>query len=326
MGYLTKYGSLWGQIPQTPGQIFWVAPAASYTVDGIAYTASDDNDGLSPARAKLTVDATIGVTTANVGDVIVLLPGAHSTAAVVTVDVAGITITGMPGSAPLHGSRSAGGPNRNRASVTNTATAGFIFTVSSDDVEIAWLDLRPVTAGGRGIYAAAGADRLYVHDCTFSMIAVAATSTYGIVLGTLATGVVEDTVIRNCLFISGSSAESSANGAGVSVITTAYGLTIEQCTFSMKGTAAWLSAIDTYSAGTTNCVIRDCDFLNSSTAATEGITTAITSTSTIDGALQVFRCYVSAGTDVATASAIVDIVLAETYLASAGGGALANNN
>src|SRR3990167_4407049 len=121
MGYLTKYGSLWGQIPQTPGQVFWVAPGASYTVDGIAYTASDGNDGLSPTRAVLTVDYAIGLNTAKVGDAIVLLPGAHTSAATITVDVAGITITGMPGSAPLHGSRMPGGPGRNRCSVTNSA-------------------------------------------------------------------------------------------------------------------------------------------------------------------------------------------------------------
>ena len=159
------------------------------------------------------------------------------------------------------------------------------------------------------------------------MIATAATSTYGIALGTLATGVVDDCIVRNCRFISGSSAQSSANGAGVVAITTAYGLTIEQCTFTMKGTAAWDRSIENLSAGTSNMLVRDCDFLNSSTAATEGITTAIQNTSgTIDGSVQVYRCYVSAGTDVATATAIVDIVLAETYLASAGGGAIANNN
>ena len=327
MGYITKVGTIWGQVPTTAGRIFWVAPAASYTVEGRSYTASDNNDGLSPERALLTVDYAVGLTSANVGDVVVLLPGAHTSAATVTLDTAGITVTGVPGSNPGPNLYSTSGPARNRCSITNSATAGFIFTVSADDVEIAWLDLIPVAAGWRGIYAQAGADRLYVHDCTFSMIAAAATSTYGIALGTLATGVVEDCVVRNCLFISGSSAQSSANGPGVVAIATAYGLSIDSCTFTMKGTAAWAIAVQSLSAGTTNAVIRDCDFLNSSTAATEGITTAVNTTgSTIDGAWQMYRCYVSAGTDVATASAIVDIVLAETYLASSGGGALGNNN
>ena len=327
MGYITKVGSFWGTVPVTSGRIFWVANADTYTVEGRSYSASDNNDGLSPERALRTVDYAVGLTTANVGDVIVLLPEVHSSAATVTLDVAGITITGLPHNNPIPSLHGSSGPARNKCSITNTATAGFIFTVSADDVEIAWLDLIPVAAGGRGIYAQAGADRLYVHDCTFSMIAAAATSTYGIALGTLATGVVDDCIVRNCTFISGSSAQSAANGAGVVAITTAYGLAIENCTFTMKGTAAWASAIEQLSAGTTNMIVRDCDFLNSSTAATEGITTAVANGGgTIDGSVQIYRCYVSAGTDVVTASAIVDCVLAETYLASAGGGALANNN
>ena len=99
MGYVTKYGSFWGMIPQTAGRVFWVAPAASYTVEGRTYVASDDNDGLSPERAKLTLDDTIGDCTANVGDVIVLLPGAHSWSASVAADVAGVTIMGLPSGA-----------------------------------------------------------------------------------------------------------------------------------------------------------------------------------------------------------------------------------
>ena len=96
MGYLTKYGSYWGMLPQTSGRIFWVAPAASYTVEGRTYIGSDGNDGLSPERALLTTDYAIGQTTANVGDVIVLLPGAHTGTATITVDVAGITICVIP--------------------------------------------------------------------------------------------------------------------------------------------------------------------------------------------------------------------------------------
>src|SRR3990167_11547235 len=105
MAYITKFGGFWGMLPQTSGRIFWVAPSATYTVEGRTYAASDGNDGLSPERAFRTVDYAVGQTTANVGDVIVLMVGAHSVSATVAVDVAGITITGIPGSAPLRGSR-----------------------------------------------------------------------------------------------------------------------------------------------------------------------------------------------------------------------------
>lgn len=323
-------------LPQTNGNIYWVAPSAAYTVEGRSYTASDTNDGLSPERAFLTLDYAVGFTTANAGDVIVMLPGAHSYSATVAVDVAGITITGLPGSAPMHSGHSTSGLLRNKASIVNTATAGIILTVSVDDCEIAWLDFLPVAAGGVGIYLAsgavsgsggAGADRTYIHDCSLTAVAASSTSTYGIQMGSLATGVNQDTVIRNCYFTAGNATGSnSAQGPGFVAIGTSYNTSIENSTFAVKGTAAWAIAVQSLSAGSSGNSIRDCDFLNSSTA-TSLITTAVNTTgSTIDGAWQIYRCFVSAGTDVATATAIVDIVLGETYLSSAGGGALANNN
>ena len=56
MAFITKYGTYFGQVPVQLGRVHFVAPAASYTVDGRSYSASDDNDGLSPERALLTVD------------------------------------------------------------------------------------------------------------------------------------------------------------------------------------------------------------------------------------------------------------------------------
>ena len=97
MAFITKYGSFWGMIPRTTGRTFWVAPSATYTVEGRSYTGSDGNDGLSPESAFLTLDYAIGKCTASVSDVIVLLPGAHSWSSSVAADVAGITITGIPG-------------------------------------------------------------------------------------------------------------------------------------------------------------------------------------------------------------------------------------
>lgn len=336
MGYLTKYGSFWGLLPLTAGRVFWVAPTATYTVEGRTYSASDNQDGLSPERALLTLTQALLLVSANVGDVIVMLPGAHSYSATIAVNIAGITITGLPNGGPMHGPHTSGGPARNRASITNTATAGIILTVSVDDVEIAWLDFIPVAAGGVAIYntvgavsgsGGSGADRTYIHDCTVGMVAASATSTYGIQIGTAATGVAQDIVIRNCLFTVGDAGGSnSAQGPGVVAIGTAYACSIEHCTFQNKGTGAWAIAIQSLSAGTAGCIIRDCDFLNSSNT-TSVITTAVnTSSTTIDAAWSIWRCYIAAGTDVATATAIVDIGLAETYLASSGGGALANNN
>lgn len=171
MGYITKYGSFWGLIPQTNGRVIWVAPAASYTVEGNSYTASDSNDGLSPERAVLTLDYAVGLCSANVNDVIVLLPGAHSWSASVAADVAGITITGLAGGK--------GHPYFSRTSIT-TSAADEVINVTAANIEIANLRVIGVTEKAAIDYTAA-ADRLYIHDCVFDLYtATVHTSTKGI--------------------------------------------------------------------------------------------------------------------------------------------------
>lgn len=96
MGFLTKYGTQWGAIPMTAGDVHWVAPAASYTVNGKTYSASDANDGLSPERAVVTISQAVSNATASVGDVIALLPGTHTTAAALAASKAGLTFVGLP--------------------------------------------------------------------------------------------------------------------------------------------------------------------------------------------------------------------------------------
>ena len=95
--YLRKYGMLLGAFPQTAGYVYWVSPAAGYTVGGRAYRASDDNDGLSPERALRTVDRAWNLVTADAGDVIALLPGIHSPSASIAADVACVTMMGLRG-------------------------------------------------------------------------------------------------------------------------------------------------------------------------------------------------------------------------------------
>ena len=334
MGYLSKYGTLWGAIPLMGGRVFWVAPSSPYTIDGRSYSSSDNNDGLSPERALATLTQAITNATASVGDVIVMLPGAHSYSSTVTISKSGLTITGIPMGFTYTGQRSSAGPRKHRTSITNTATAGIIFTVNAGvtDTEISFLHMLPVTAGGVGVYATsaasgAGANTVYIHDCTLAMVGTAATSTYGIQLGTPATGSVNDMVVRNCYFQSGDASTTGANGAAVVCVGTAYNLAIENCTFAALGTGAWARAFENIAAAASSGItIRDCDFINSSNA-TSVITTAVyTSGTQIDAGINLYRCYIAAGTDVATAAAIVDVGLAETYLASSGGGALANNN
>lgn len=317
MGYLTKYGTFWGMIPQTTGRLFWVAPAASYVVEGRTYSASDDNDGLSPERAFRTIDYAVGKCTANVGDVIVLLTGAHTTTGAVAVDVAGITITGMP-SGPRHlATKMAAGGARMGTSVTQATAATNIFNVTVADVEIAYLHLIPV-ATAAGISASNTADRLYVHDCTFNMTTAADTATFGIhfPLGTGTTVANDDSIIRNCYWY-----VSDNQGPAIRAAGTMIGCSIENSTFYLAGTTAWDDVIEITLAGSMGNHIRDCDFM------TQGSGTVMTDCidvtgSTTDGGTQAYRCYFPAGSDGFEATATADVYAAECYLATTTGGAL----
>lgn len=317
MGYITKYGSFWGMIPQTSGRIYWVAPSASYTVEGRAYSASDDNDGLSPERAFRTIDYAVGKCTANVGDVIVLLPGAHSSTTTVTVDVAGITITGMPGGGATRQERMPNGAARMRTSVTTSAATTNVFTVTAADVEIAYLHVIPV-ASAAGISASNTADRLYVHDCTFNMTTAGATDTFGISfpLGTGTTTTNDDSIIRNCYwYVEGN------QGPAIRAAGTLIGCSIENSTFYLGGATAWDDVIEITLSGSVGNVVRDCDFIQRAqgTAMTDCIDVT---GATTDGGHCVYRCYFPAGSDAIEASATADVYCAENYLATTTGGAL----
>lgn len=313
MGYVTKYGSFWGMIPQTSGRVFWVAPSDTYTVEGRTYSASDNAAlGLSPETALRTIDYAIGLCAANVGDVIVLLPGSHTVTATVTLDVAGITITGIPGNQPLHSDHSSGGGARCRSQVTTSEAAGNIFTLTGDgdDVEIAWIHFNLITQGD-GIIVPAGADRPYIHDCTFACVGVASATSECIHFSTSTTGSVSNAVIRNCYFL-----VSGNQGPAIRALGTVYGLKIESCTFELQGAAAWDDAIEILDAGTLGTLIRDCDF-QEPTNATTVITNAIDVTGvTINGATHVYRCYFTGDDKVGiNASATPDVLVAGCVVA-----------
>lgn len=317
MGFMTKYGTLWGQIPQTSGKIFWVAASASYYVEGNYYNASDDNDGLSPERAFRTIDYAVGKCTANVGDVIVLLPGDHSSTATVAIDVAGITITGMLGGQRHVARGMAAGGKKMRTTVTTSAATTAVFTVTVADVEIAFLHFIPV-AGGAGISLSNAADRAYVHDCTFSMVTAANTATFGIhfPLGTGTTTANDDSVIRNCYF-----AASDNQGPAIRAAGTLLGCSIEASTFYLSGNTAWDDVIEVTLAGSMGNSFRDLDFIQqvSGTVMTDCIDTT---GATVDGSHAAYRCYFPAGSDGFEATATADIYCAECYLATTTAGAV----
>lgn len=326
MALVTQYGSPWGVLPQTSGRYFFVAPSSSYTYEGQSYSSSDNNGGARPSEALATVNAALALATASVGDVIVLLPGAHSLTTPIVVSKAGITITGIPGANRSFNSRRAAGSKRLKTTLTSTqtvsTTAGHCITVSAPDCEISFIHFIPQAAGGVGIRLTptlATANRAYIHDCTFALQATASTTTYGIWVPALVSAdVLDETLVSGCYFVSGLDTSSGANGGAVHIAGTAHGFTIENSTFELKGTAAWAAAIDLVPISTgahLGIVIRDNDFINP-TSSTTVITTAVRSvTATTVASVHMLRNYVSAGTDGATAVANNVIAFAENYLA-----------
>ena len=313
MGYITKVGSFWGMIPQTSGNVFWVAPADSYVVEGRTYSASDGNDGLSPERALRTIDWAVGLTTASVGDIIVLLPGSHTVTATVTLDIAGITITGIPGPAVTSvAERMGGGSTRCRTQVTTSEAAGNIFTLTSagDDVEICWIHFNLITQGD-GIVIPLGADRPFIHDCTFAAVGTASATSECIHFSSSTTGTVQSPIIRNCYFLA-----SGNQGPAIRALGTVIGLKIESSTFELQGTAAWDDAIEILDPGTLGTLIRDCDFVFP-TSATTVITNCIDFTGcTVDGSQKVYRCFFDGDSAVSVnASATPDRLFASNFRA-----------
>lgn len=270
MGYITKYGTIWGQIPQTAGRVFWVAPSASYTVEGRPYVASDQNDGLSPERAKLTLDNAIGSCTANVGDVIVLLPGSHSWSASVAADVAGVTIMGLPSGA--------GNPFRQRTSIT-TSAADEIINVTAANIEIAYLHVIPVTTKA-GIDFTSAADGLYVHDCSIDLFTAAAnTGTKGIA-ATTAAQAPSNIVIRNVHALS-----DGAQGPAVE-LGDPDGALVEDCSFTVRG-GTWAVAVTVHGVTSQSTIIRRCHFAAQAGTMTDGI---VGSDMTSTGQVGIYDC------------------------------------
>jgi len=170
MPYLTKYGTYFGSVPAQLGRVHFVAPSASYTVDGRSFSASDDNDGLSPERALLTISQALTNITASAGEAIVLLEGTHSPSATVRVQKAGITIAGVRsafGSDVVTSSALSGSGMKSIVSFATAAAPGF--SIEADNVEICFLEIQPASGFGGVIFRNASPDGLYMHDFVLNL-------------------------------------------------------------------------------------------------------------------------------------------------------------
>lgn len=255
MTWPANYGRLWGQIPNTAGRVFWVAPSASYTVNGRACTASDGQDGLAPDRALLTINRAWTQVTADAGDVIVLLPGTHTPSASIAANVAGVTMMGLP----------SGQGNPISRKVTIAAVAGDeTINITASRVELAYFNVIPTTAFAAidinvGVGGVAS-NQVNIHDVTFDLFTPAAnTATVGIT----ALDVCSYLNIERCYFNS-----DGAQGNAI-VATGSKDSIIQDCVFSLSA-GTWASVI-LCGAATDRLLIRRNTFQCAGTAITAGV-------------------------------------------------------
>lgn len=268
MSFLTKYGTLWGAIPQTAGRVFWVAPGDSYTVDGRTYVASDDNDGLSPEKALRLV--TRGVNLADAaGDVVVLLPGTHTVTASIAADTANVTIMGLPGGR--------GNYLQPRAILACSAVDQTL-NVTAAGVEIAHIGFASTTSQASALIDfSAAADNLHIHDCSFDLFTATAATT---ILGIDAIGAANFVLIDHCYF-----ACDGAFGANVDMTATLDSV-VSNCVFQQS--AGTLAAAITVGAATDRLLVTDCTFQITNAAA---VTACVDGTgATIASGVLVQRC------------------------------------
>ncbi len=245
--FLTKYGTIAGQVPAFLGRVFWVSPAASYYLGGESKEASDNNSGLEPQYAFRTIQAAINAAIASSGDIIALLPGTHTSAAQVTITKAGLTFIGI---SPNFRDREGLKPYAAATKVTWTSTlAGTAVAVSVADTTFIGINFVPVTA--RTFMTLATSPRTVVQDCTITLSAAASTSTKGIVAagGSSANCQFSNLTVLNTI-------ATSAQGPALD-ITALEQVVVEDSIFWMTGTSsAWAVAVQCGS-GTTGVFRRN---------------------------------------------------------------------
>lgn len=308
MGYLTKYGTNWGSIPEQGGNIYWVAPSASYTIEGRSYSASDDNDGLSPEKALRRINRAWALVAANVDDTIALLPGTHSAAAAgtstatsIASNVAGVKMIGIP-----QGSLT-GNPYRKKTFVT-CAAADQTINVTAADIEMANFTLLGdvLNTGSANLDLSAAASGFYMHDFGVDVTAQTAGTS---ILGIDATGAAAGVVIERGYF--------RADGAfGAMIDTTALvNSLVQDCDFDL--TTGTLAADITVGAATTVTIRRNSFFgAGTHTAAIDG------TGATIAGACRLhynlFSVLCTVPIDNFSATNLTDLL--NNYIATIGGG------
>lgn len=279
ISFLTKYGTLWGSVPQHTGRVYWIAPSDSYTIDGRTFSASNDNEGLHPERALRDLNRFNTLASANSGDVAMLLEGTHTVTAVQRLDKAGLTVIGIHASDNRDGGR---GPLRYPAILTSTGTSTALLSIEADNIEIGYVTLRP-TSGFSAVQFRnnANPDGFYLHDFYVDLHTPAlSVNTYGVDFGYRADSsnasggsiakANNTTTLATAYLTRGTFWSDGAQGRAVNIATASVYL--RDCWFH-NSAGAWATPMSVATAAD-NCVIDSCVW-----------TTAGTMGSCIDGTL-----------------------------------------
>jgi hypothetical protein len=226
-----------GVLPISLGNVYYVSPGDSYTVAGATYGASNDNDGLSPKRAKRTIAGAISAATASAGDVIVLLPGTHTSAAA-ACSKAGLTFVGTP----YFPQATVGGYHGWQPPVTVTPSSTAALAITAADCAFYNIRFLPLTAQTCVTMTTAGARSKFVHCMVDNTGVTGHASTKGIVV--TSANLPRAVQFLGCVFKDAS--VSTSNGAALDLAASVDFL-VKGCTVYKDGQiasgVAWTTAI-----------------------------------------------------------------------------------
>lgn len=313
MGYLTKYGSFWGMLPMTVGNVFWVAPSSSYIVEGRTYSASDNNDGLSPERALATVAYAVTKATANAGDVIALLPGTHACANA-AVNKAGLTFIGLPFYPQLQTNDLTSGLYGPKVIITGVASNSL--TVTADSTHFMNITFLPITQKTSVSFSAA-ATKLRFTKCLIDNTGVVG---HANTKGIIASGAAAGFYMQGCVLKD--SSVSTSCGPALDLGASTHFL-IDKCIVYKDGSiasgVAWTTAI--VHADGSSGTFRELDYIG--TEVSVGTTKVVTGAAlTGAGVVHMLRCTTTVNTGGALFSgyAAADADLCLNYVGTVAGG------
>ena len=269
---------------KNPGRVFYGAGGGTYSPSN------------SYATDVLAIQAAVDAAVDFRGDVLAFSPGSFSLATAVALNVPGLRVLG-----PV-----VGHPKRSLVTVTDAIGDGY--TISVDDVEIAYHTLIPITALNQ-ISVASGADRGYLHHLYWNVAGIATSTSTQFCSATTAV----DWLMENCSFY------IDDEQGDVGTLTSCQRWVIQDNDFYVGLTGVAWESVFTFLTSALGMVARRNMFRGCGGATPALFTNIFTGVANVNGQLMAYQNYID-GTALATASAIettfgtaTDIELADNY-------------